>query len=779
MGERRRYRRVLTTGLIVLTAVVTPLGEGGPPGVRAGQWPGCITPFLDNAVPLAVVADEGRGRVFVADWRSNRVWVVAAADGAIIRSTGAGPNPGAVAIDRRVGRVFVLNTPFDIPGGGRPRSTVGVLDAATGALLRTTTVGRMDGLSMAGSLAVDEATGRAFVLNSGDHSVSVLATADGRLLGTVALPGAPSAVAVDARRHRVFVATTRGDTQAGAVAVLDSATGRVLGTVTVGLAPTQVAVDSRIGRVFVGVGGGSYGPVPAGTPARERAGVQAFDTAGAPWSAVPAAGRPSRWRPVVAAVPFGLGPPNALAVDEASGRAFSTAWSDHDGSVLVVLDAAGLPVTRRSAASLTLHRRRLSATDNLGLLVDPVTGRVFTHAWAPTSRVFGAGPHLDEAIFGVTGALGLLNPRTGASVARIPTGFLPGALTTGERDGRVFTLTGRTRLESRDGRTGALLWSAVLGLLPVTLAVDETTGRLAVATFNDGRVRLLDPTARWVEHTTVVGYQPVALAITSAPGGPAVLVANFGGYVSTVQESSGRVVRVDQIEPKALPMALATDQLGGGHVYVANCGSRTVSILDGRRGTPERTVPVIRYDPTGLSPSPWTVAVDTRRSLLFVVSEWSSTLSVLDSHSGALIDQLPAWGGVVAVDTRAGRVAYSQAQGDYPCANAVGFLETRLPGRTQRSTPTRSVPTGSCPIALAMDTRAGLTFASLERTPTWSGTQRPVVVLDTRRGTLLRRLSVPTGLARTDLGQGLLTTDAGTGRLIVVEGEPGRVNLVP
>ena len=243
MGERRRYRRVLTTGLIVLTAVVTPLGEGGPPGVRAGQWPGCITPFLDNAVPLAVVADEGRGRVFVADWRSNRVWVVAAADGALIRSTGAGPNPGAVAIDRRVGRVFVLNTPFGIPGGGMPRSTVGVLDAATGALLRTTTVGRMDGLGMAGSLAVDETTGRAFVLNSGDHSVSVLATADGRLLGTVALPGAPAAVAVDARRHRVFVATTRGDTRVGAVAVLDSATDRVLGTVVVGIAPTQVAMD--------------------------------------------------------------------------------------------------------------------------------------------------------------------------------------------------------------------------------------------------------------------------------------------------------------------------------------------------------------------------------------------------------------------------------------------------------------------------------------------------------------------------------------------------------
>jgi len=430
MSTRRRGW-VLAAGLIVLAAMAAPLGGSGLPSARAGQWPGCISPFLDNTVPLAVVADEGRGRVFVADGRGNRVWVVNAADGAIIRATSVGAPAGALAIDRRVGRVFVLNA------AGAARGTISVLDAATGALLGGATVGHM-----ATSLAVDEVTGRAFVLNSADHSVSVLATHTGRLLGTVALPGAPGELAVETRRRHVFVTTTRADTQAGAVAVLDSMTGRVLGTVAVGSAPAQVAVDSRTGRVFVGVDGRSNGPAPAGTPPRDRAGVQVFDTAGAPWLAT----RPTRWRPAVAAVPFGLRSPSALAVDEATGRAFSTAWSDSGGSLLVVLDAAGPPIARRSAASLTLRRFGRSADANQGLLVDPVTGRVFTHAWPPISRVFGEGAHLDEGIYGATGALGLLDPRTGAPLARVPTGFLPGALAVGERAGRVFTLTGRTRL---------------------------------------------------------------------------------------------------------------------------------------------------------------------------------------------------------------------------------------------------------------------------------------------------------------------------------------------
>jgi len=174
-------------------------------------------------------------------------------------------------------------------------------------------------------------------------------------------------------------------------------------------------------------------------------------------------------------------------------------------------------------------------------------------------------------------------------------------------------------------------------MLPVALAVDEATGQLAVATFNDGRLRILDVSARRAQHTIVVGQHPVALVITTAAGRPAVLAANFGGYVSLVGERSGHILRVDRLGPRALPMALATDQQGGGQIYAANCGSRTVSILDNRAMAPPRAVPVLRHDPSEISPSPWTVAVDTRRALLFVVSEWSNTLSVLDSQRGVLV----------------------------------------------------------------------------------------------------------------------------------------------
>src|SRR5437763_1080884 len=71
--------------------------------------------------------------------------------------------------------------------------------------------------------------------------------ASGRLIRTVPVGQVPVAVAVDAPRRRVYVASFAGNS----VAVLDARTGAVVRVIGVGHCPNDVAVDVRTRHAFV------------------------------------------------------------------------------------------------------------------------------------------------------------------------------------------------------------------------------------------------------------------------------------------------------------------------------------------------------------------------------------------------------------------------------------------------------------------------------------------------------------------------------------------------
>jgi YVTN family beta-propeller protein len=85
-------------------------------------------------------------------------------------------------------------------------------------LVRTVAVGRA-----LGRVALDERSGRAFVLDHQTNSVRVLDAVTGTRLHAIAVGAYPSLVALDARRGHVFVAAWADD----AVRMLDAATGIV------------------------------------------------------------------------------------------------------------------------------------------------------------------------------------------------------------------------------------------------------------------------------------------------------------------------------------------------------------------------------------------------------------------------------------------------------------------------------------------------------------------------------------------------------------------------
>jgi hypothetical protein len=194
-----------------------------------------------------VAVDTRTGHAFVTLGNGSGPGCVAVLDRTgvrLLRRIAVDQAPGPVAVDERSGRVFVLS-----------HRGVGVLDAHSGVLLRTVRVGRVPL-----DLAVDEQTGRVFVTGEttarSSSSVSVLDATSGRLLRTSAVGLLPQAIAVDKRHGLVFVVSRSSDdagtpTGPGAMSVLDAANGNVLRTVPIGGAPNAVAVDERTGHVVV------------------------------------------------------------------------------------------------------------------------------------------------------------------------------------------------------------------------------------------------------------------------------------------------------------------------------------------------------------------------------------------------------------------------------------------------------------------------------------------------------------------------------------------------
>lgn len=221
--------------------------------------------------PGLLIVDAWTGRAFVLNLAVDDVGnptgpgtvsVLNASSGALLRTVTLDKVPSSMIVDPSTGHVFVASIGFvganvypNYPAHGR----MSVLDAANGALLRTASVG-----AHPASLALDQRTRHVFVVN-GD-GLSVLDAATGAVLHVSPLVGSGSGyTAVDEQAGRVFVSSY----EPSRVSVYDASSGRCLRTLLVGDHPAQVAVDSQTGRVFVS---------DANNEARE---VNILDTTGA------------------------------------------------------------------------------------------------------------------------------------------------------------------------------------------------------------------------------------------------------------------------------------------------------------------------------------------------------------------------------------------------------------------------------------------------------------------------------------------------------------------
>lgn len=439
-GEVRRYRRgTIATGIVVGAVAVTV--AIGAAAVQLAGASRVLRTVLLRGQASAVAIDESARRAVVigSDNGTGYASTLDTATGALVRTVTIGSNPTDVAVDERTGRVFIT----DIVDG-----TVSVLDAQSGALLRTVVVGGMQPHNVQ-RIVIDPRTDRVFVsiapvsspyaVNS---AVRMLDARSGTLLQTTRAGG--GSLAVDERSGQVLVANLPSNS----ISMLDGRTGAWVRTVALGAGTgaLHLAVDGRTGNGF----------------ALTDTGLLTFD---------------ARTGRLLRAFPL-PGSNGVLQVDEAHDR-------------VVAVAASSAPPNRTY-----LH------------LLDARTGTVVHTTAAPDAYLMALDRRRGSVIIGTARAVSAIDVRTG-----IPLWTFAGSMHTlvnlavEERTGHVIAVDGGAMDTSGtsigagsvvvlDGRTGAMQSVTSVGVSARSLALDEQTGH-AIVVNHGGAVRVSD-TWGWI-----------------------------------------------------------------------------------------------------------------------------------------------------------------------------------------------------------------------------------------------------------------------------------------
>lgn len=239
--------------------------------------------------------------------------------------------PNGMDVDDLTHRLYVTS---------KTTNSLLIVNPLTGAVIRTATVGRNPF-----GVAVNRVTGKAYVANFSDATVSVVDAA-GVVTKTIPLAaggyGQPAFVDVHEGRNRVYVTLNGG----GGVAVIDGATDTRLATVPTCAGAFGLAVDEELDRVYVSCRSGRSIQV-----------INAATQTLLPGLAVQLSGEPY-----------------ALALDGAARRLY-VSYSPETGNPRQLL------VYRAASAGLTWAGSALvgngGANGGVGVAVNPLTGSVF------------------------------------------------------------------------------------------------------------------------------------------------------------------------------------------------------------------------------------------------------------------------------------------------------------------------------------------------------------------------------------------------------------------
>ncbi|MGP8072044.1 MAG: YncE family protein [Thermoplasmata archaeon] len=391
--------------------------------------------------------------------------------------------------------------------------------------------------------AYDPLNGALYVADLSGRSVVELDPDTGDLLGTIAVPGYPQAIAFDAVHDQLIVVTGPGTSfgygflGASYILFVDPTTGTVLANDSTGANPVSLAVDPQSSQVYVVDEGsdaspGSYGNVSTYSTVTHALIAQ-----------LPAAGGPVavEFDPILNEIFTANLLNHTLSVFNGSSHALVTTVALTPGPNLLTYDPRAQQVDAESEGYSDLIR--VNATTNVvnstvGFAVN-CDGFAYSES---TNRFFVSDPAQND--------LAGLNATTLQLETDTPFGLDPLAAALDPNTGTLFVVNSQTgNISTINVISNRVLGNISAGSDPSSLVYDNASDRIYVTDLGGGLL-VIDPA-----NDSVVGSIPVG----SAPSQVVYDAANERLYV--VNEESYNVTVVSGTTGSVLEsIALATDE---------------------------------------------------------------------------------------------------------------------------------------------------------------------------------------------------------------------------
>lgn len=276
-------------------------------------------------------------------------------------------------------------------------------------------------------------------------------------------------------------------------------------------------------------------------------------------------------------------------------------------------------------------RVRLDGTPGVhGVTVDPSSRHIFVSSVGrlqATSSVPGAKPVRHPAVSYLSAITDDTRGDSAAPAWRSSAlgDFMAGAPAIAAKAGAdgtrlaVVPLPANDALAVLDAETGALVRSVHLGVEPIAAVISGDSRTAYVSILGGAKPTARQPSARQC-------CDPRSEAVRVDERGMA-----MGGSVSVVDLARGTVVK--DISVGRHPTALMLDDRGG-HLYVAEGVSDSVSVIDTRRNAIETSIPIapFRERQTGIAPT--ALALSPRGDTLYVALGGVNAVAMYDVSAG-------------------------------------------------------------------------------------------------------------------------------------------------
>lgn len=316
----------------------------------------------------------------------------------------AGKQPVAVAVNENTGRVYILN---------HDSGSVTVIDGKTRATVATVTTGRGPE-----GIAVNSVTNRVYVANAGDSSVTVIDGANSTVLATVPTGSYCQAIAVNPATNKIYVANN----YAHSVTVIDGVTNQTA-TVRVGQGPRGIAANPLTNKIYTV----NYGSKDATIIDGATNTASTVTTGKHPW---------------------------AVAVNTRTGKAYVV---NEDSASVSAIDGATGAVKDIAVGEMPF-----------AVAVNPATNKIYVLTYAADTLV---------TIDGFSGAV--------ANTLTLATH--PSAIAINPNTNQIYIANQKTAsVLVVDGATNTIAATLKTGILPYAMAVDANANQVYVANFGSG-----------------------------------------------------------------------------------------------------------------------------------------------------------------------------------------------------------------------------------------------------------------------------------------------------